>query len=205
VDSRNWFSSINRRRCERAISKRRFFPPYVRRLGTQRAYTSRYPISPETVSCVVPFNNSSAADTFRIATRVTSSIPPAFTSDYDMLARSWSWTSVPPFSISVSFLTYCAIVTSSPEQFNQLAVNFDGGETYIARKNRISLRTSCVIHTTRAASCRKDVNQQQQKHTSRLVPPSWFLLFLGRPTFLLPIGVYSCRKMKSVTNTKVTG
>lgn len=41
----NWFSSLNRRRCERAISKRRFFYPSVRRFGTHQAHTLRCPSS----------------------------------------------------------------------------------------------------------------------------------------------------------------
>lgn len=43
----NWFSSLNRRRCETAISKRRFFffYPSVRRFGAQHAHTLLCPSS----------------------------------------------------------------------------------------------------------------------------------------------------------------
>jgi len=65
----NWFSSLNRRRCERAISKRRFFYPSVRRFGTQHAHILRCPSSSGTAFWRLPINNSSAVDRFRIATR----------------------------------------------------------------------------------------------------------------------------------------
>ena len=114
----NWFSSLNRRRCESAISKRRLFYPSVRRFGTQHAHTLRCPSSSGTAFCRVPINNSGAVDRFRIATRrinkISSPLRAAFTSNRDVPARSWSWIFGPPVSKSAPFPTYCAVVTSLP-------------------------------------------------------------------------------------------